>query len=162
MKRILCLLLLSCLFLVACTENKPKQKVELNGSVISNTTTVRIFGTSNLQKGSVLQVVLRKVNDNTSKSIIDENVTVGEGGKFSWTAKKPNRNEEFELNVFFLPEKQTEKIKDVYGETGEFIKKESPGIINYKSNDKKYSGIKKYDLVVNQQDTILVETLPTY
>jgi hypothetical protein len=162
MKRILCLFLLSCLFLVACTENKPKQKVELNGSVISNTTTVRIFGSSNLQKGSVLQVVLRKVNDNTSKSIIDEHVTVGEGGKFSWTAKKPNRNEEFELNVLFLPEKQTEKIQDVYGEIGEFIKKESPGIISYKRNDKQYSGIKKYDLVVNQQDTILVESLPTY
>jgi hypothetical protein len=162
MKRILCLLFLSCLFLVACTENKPKQKVELNGSVISNSAVIRIFGTSNLQKGSVLQVVLKKVNENPSKSIMDEKVTVGEGGKFSWTAKKPNRNEEFELNVLFLPEKQTEKIKDVYGEAGEFIKKESPGIISYKHNDKKYSGIKKYDLVVNQQDTMLVESLPTY
>jgi hypothetical protein len=161
LKQYFFLLILIALVLGACANNKPKQEVELNGTVTSNAANIRVFGATNLQKGAVLQVVLKELNTNNSKTILEEVVTVGDGGKFSWTSKKPNRNEECELNVLFLPEKQPDKIQNVYGETGEFIKKESKGIISYNYEQKKYTGIKKYDLIVNNQNTILMESLPS-
>jgi hypothetical protein len=140
------------LALVGCAKPKVEQTVKLGGAVKTIGDQVVLNGNSNLPKGAVVQIVMKEIEG--GKQVLEEKVKVGEDGSYSWSAKRPERAKEYELNVMFLPELQPKQVKEKYGEKGELIKKGSVGRVEYKVNGKTYVGIKMYDRIIKMGDGI--------
>jgi hypothetical protein len=167
MKHIRMMFVLALMLLLAvagCAKPKVEQTVKLGGAVKTIGDQVVLNGNSNLPKNAVVQIVMKEIEG--GKQILEEKVKVGEDGSYSWSAKRPERAKEYELDVMFLPELQPEQVKEKYGEKGELIKKDSPGRVEYKTDGQTYVGIKMYDRILKigdgmaGQQSMLAETLP--
>ncbi|AEV17502.1 hypothetical protein ABS784_14565 [Geobacillus sp. G4] len=158
------LTLLLLLVLVGCAKPKVEQTVKLGGAVKTIGDLVVLSGNSNLPKGAVVQIVMKEIEG--GKQVLEEKVNVGEDGSYSWSAKRPERAKEYELDVMFLPELQPKHVKEKYGEKGELIKKDSSGRVEYQTDGQTYVGIKMYDRILKigdgmgGQQSMLAETLP--
>ncbi|MFL0490246.1 MULTISPECIES: hypothetical protein [Bacillus] len=149
MKKLWVVIALLCLVFVGCSNEKVsrvvKKEVTLDAGVKGIGNKIFLYGNSNLPEGTFIKVVFKEIDAN--QSIAENTVKVDKDGKYNWETDKPKLDQEYELNVMFLPEKQSKEVQQKYGKTGEAIDKESIGFIKYEVEGKTYTGIKMYSRV---------------
>ncbi|GGM29343.1 hypothetical protein GCM10011351_14310 [Paraliobacillus quinghaiensis] len=111
MKKVL--LFLGLIFLAACSNDA----VEYEDEMSIDDQTVTIEGTTNLEDGSVINY---QVTNYKETEIPEEGTTEVQDGSFSYTVDISDYEPgEYEVYNAFIPYKQPEEIKEIYGEMGE-------------------------------------------
>ena len=108
--------------LAGCLIKKPPENVKISTSGIYDMHIMRLFGESNLPKGSVLNLEIKEVE--RDKEVYSEILKVSNKGSFSWSDYNPNPTKEYSINLTFDPSKQSKEIQKKYGNNGENIKKD--------------------------------------
>jgi hypothetical protein len=90
------------------------------------------------------------LKENGSDQIAWEGETkVTKDGSVKYEFKRPKITEQYKLEVLFIPDKQPVAIKEVYGESGEYIRDDSLGYKSYTYEGKKVDGIVMYGIVTS-------------
>jgi len=116
------ILVLMVFSLVGCLIKKPPENVKISTSGTYDMNSMRLFGESNLQNGSILNLEIKEVAQD--KEVYSEVLKVNNKGGFSWTVMNPEPTKEYRINLTFDPSKQSKEIQKKYGNNGENIKKD--------------------------------------
>jgi hypothetical protein len=122
MKRLgfILILVLMVFSLVGCLIKKPPENVKISASGTYDMNSMRLFGESNLQNGSILNLEIKEVAQD--KEVYSEVLKVNNKGGLSWTDVNPDPTKEYSINLTFDPNKQSKEIQKKYGKNGENIK----------------------------------------
>ena len=133
---------------MGCGIKKPPENVKISTSGRYDKSIIRLFGDSNLPKGSVLNLEIKETEK--GKQIYSEIIKVSNKGAFSWTDDNPDPTKDCSINLTFDPSKQSKVIQKIYGKNGENIKKD------------KYAGVISKNGKVTIQKTINLGKLDRY
>lgn len=131
--------------LIGC-RGQLRQDVLIMGSIKEySDRSVILSLSSTLHENSILHVTLK---ENGSDQIAWEGETkVKEDGYIKYEFKRPKISEQYKLEVLFVPEKQPASVKEIYGESGEYIREDSLGYRSYTYDGKKVDGIVMYGIL---------------
>jgi hypothetical protein len=138
----------------------PEKEVELEGSIKTVGKNIIIYGTSSLEKDSVITAQLKDIESQQIEK--ETEVKTDKDGNFEVKFARDHLETHYELSVAFNPSQQNDDSKKIYGDKGENLAESSKGF------DEEYQGIKMYDRIlsigdgsVGQRTTLAVQ-LPEY
>ncbi|MEH7453570.1 hypothetical protein [Gottfriedia acidiceleris] len=109
--------------LMGCAIKKPPQKIDINASgLYTERGKIRVSGDTNLPKGCILTLLISEVGK--TDLVYDEKIQVEkDDGYFNWLDTSFDASKDYNVNLYFIPNKQPKEIQKKYGENGEYIKK---------------------------------------
>ena len=136
-----------CCCLIGC-RGQLRQDILMMGSIKEySDRSVLLSLSSTLRENSILHVTLKEID--SDKIAWRGETKVAKDGFINYEFKRPEISEQYKLEVLFVPEKQPESIKKIYGESGEYIREDSPGYRSYTYEGKKVNGIIMYGIVTS-------------
>ena len=133
------------LCLMACSRGPAIQTVNLNGSVKTLPDKgVYVYGKSSLPENAIVTGQLVELDG--EEVYVEKKAKTDKDGNFTLEMKRPELEQEYKLQVIFNPEEQEDKIKETFGDKGQYIKEDSEGFVK-NIGDTDISGIIKYDQI---------------
>ena len=142
----ICILMMAFICSLIGCRGHLRQDVMIFGEVHEySNRSVKLSLTSTLPKDSIIHITLREIG---SDNIVWEgNTTFTKDGFLTYEFKRPKINQEYKIEVLFEPTMQPAAIKEMYGESGEYIRDDSPGYHSYASTEKEMGRIIMYGVI---------------
>ncbi|OIU69613.1 hypothetical protein [Rossellomorea aquimaris] len=145
-------------------EPKGKEPISLQSKVQFSTNKLVFRGETDLPKGAVIEaslteypetVTLQQVMNAEAEPLAETKVSetgeIGEDGTFLIVMKRSDPQKRYQVSVQFRPELQPQAVKDLYGETGEYIGG-GEGFFEYEAGQTEYKGIALFAPLPNLND----------
>ncbi|OCA82339.1 hypothetical protein A8F94_20755 [Bacillus sp. FJAT-27225] len=129
------------------TATVTNENVKFEGKSRGTARFVTVWGKSNLPKGAIVTGKLLDMETNNLAATAD--AEVDKNGSFTLKMDRPDREKDYTIEVYFLPEGQPDEVIEKYGSKGEKISKISSGY--YTDGD--VSGIRRTGMTLRLPKT---------